>query len=314
MSNSSQPSATKRKRSSDRPDSNHAESSSPHIDTKSDLRAAVQYAVIQICSTAAEEEEDCAEQHSRTRMSPRAIAALSELTFQFTTTCLSADLEAFSNHAGRRTINMSDVLLVVRKHPDLLAKLQDFCDRQQEKNDFTRGKKRPPVDRFDPQKARTAAKEPSLSDDTSSIDDLMMNDSPKIRKDPVPQKIIAHRKRDSLEDSDSSTDAEIKTLESRKGATAHRLKNQSRHAAVTSKNDDSLLCDSSSNNDEANYTEPKFKKLKLPEKRFRLGQRNSPVDSSSSSDNDDELETSRKQCLTSKSRVEQILDDMSDSV
>lgn len=60
-------------------------------------------------------------------MSSDAIVALSELVYQYATTCLSSDLVLFSKHAGRRTVQPDDVMLVARKDPDgLLAKLRAF--------------------------------------------------------------------------------------------------------------------------------------------------------------------------------------------
>jgi centromere protein S len=87
----------------------------------SELRAAVQYSVIQLCS-----EDD---ENSSSRMSPRAVAALAELTCLYATHSLAADLESFSSHAGRRTITEADVKLAARKIPEaLLQRLNDFCD------------------------------------------------------------------------------------------------------------------------------------------------------------------------------------------
>jgi uncharacterized protein with von Willebrand factor type A (vWA) domain len=62
-------------------------------------------------------------------MTKSAITALTELTYLYATTSLANDLEAFSQHAGRRTITPEDVQLVARKNPDnLLSKLQDFAN------------------------------------------------------------------------------------------------------------------------------------------------------------------------------------------
>lgn len=86
----------------------------------SQVRAAVQYAVIQICA-----EEDGS---GTTRMTPRALAALSELTYQFAVGSLSNDLDDFSSHANRKTITDADVKLAVRKNPEVLQRVQAKLD------------------------------------------------------------------------------------------------------------------------------------------------------------------------------------------
>lgn len=87
---------------------------------ESELRAAVQFAVIQIC---AEEE-----MRTKTKITPQAINALSELTYLYASTSLRNDLDAFSSHAGRKTIHEADVKLVARKNPDnLLDKLNQYA-------------------------------------------------------------------------------------------------------------------------------------------------------------------------------------------
>lgn len=85
------------------------------------MRAALQVAIAHICT--AETGNDGAQ------LTKSAITTLTELTYLYATTSLANDLEAFSQHAGRRTITPEDVQLVARKNPDnLLAKLQDFTD------------------------------------------------------------------------------------------------------------------------------------------------------------------------------------------
>lgn len=89
-----------------------------------DIRAALQYAVAQICM---EEEMSDASTH----MSSHAVQALSELVYQYSTRCLSNDLAAFARHASRRTITLDDVQLVARKDPEgLQAKLMSFAKRE----------------------------------------------------------------------------------------------------------------------------------------------------------------------------------------
>lgn len=91
-----------------------------------DIRAALHFAVGRICR---EEQDDESGRENAPRMSSRAIAALTELTYQYATTSLASDLVCFSKHANRRTINVDDVKLVARKNPErLLASLERFCD------------------------------------------------------------------------------------------------------------------------------------------------------------------------------------------
>ena len=42
--------------------------------------------------------------------------------------CLAKDLEAFSNHAKRTTINPSDVRLAARKQPHIISKLDEMVN------------------------------------------------------------------------------------------------------------------------------------------------------------------------------------------
>lgn len=100
-----------------------------------DLRAALQFAVTQICV----EEDRCggggssasaSSSSAGARMSPGAVLALSELLYLYATTCLAPDLVAFGSHAGRKSINESDVLLVARKNPHIHRALQEFCQTQ----------------------------------------------------------------------------------------------------------------------------------------------------------------------------------------
>lgn len=91
--------------------------------TERDLRASLQHAVAQICL-----EEEMTDDSAH--MSTQAVAALSELIYQYATKSLSNDLLAFSRHANRRTITLEDVLLMARKDPQLQEKLQTFMERE----------------------------------------------------------------------------------------------------------------------------------------------------------------------------------------
>eukprot|EP00536_Pseudo-nitzschia_multiseries_P011164 jgi/Psemu1/28049/gm1.28049_g len=90
--------------------------------SRGDLRKALQHAVCQIIW-----EQD---RQDNTRTTQSAIAALTELTFQYATKSLIPDLYAFSTHAGRKsTISSDDVALALRKlGPDRLEGFKrDFC-------------------------------------------------------------------------------------------------------------------------------------------------------------------------------------------
>ena len=87
-----------------------------------EVRMSLQYAVIEICA-----QQD---RMNQTKTSSQALQALAELTFLYATNCLSQDLDAFSSHANRKTITIDDVKLMVRKLPDMLQSLTDYCDKQ----------------------------------------------------------------------------------------------------------------------------------------------------------------------------------------
>jgi histone H3/H4 len=87
-----------------------------------DFRTSLQFSIIQICA-----QQD---RMNQTRTSSQAIKALTELTFQFATTSLSQDLDAFSSHANRKRITLDDVKLVLRKSSENLARLQDYCEQE----------------------------------------------------------------------------------------------------------------------------------------------------------------------------------------
>jgi hypothetical protein len=81
------------------------------------VRAALQMAILQIMIPQ--------DRIHRTRTTPGAIRALTELVFQYTVNSLGPDLYFFSNHANRKsTIAPEDVALILRKIPHLQEKLQ----------------------------------------------------------------------------------------------------------------------------------------------------------------------------------------------
>jgi centromere protein S len=269
----------------------------------SELRAAVQYAVIQLCS-----EDD---ENSSSQMSPRAVAALAELTCLYATHSLAADLEAFSSHAGRRTITETDVKLAARKIPDaLLQRLNDFCDIYcaSNSNDSKRkakksGAKSVTVD--------LQGKQPKDfvydidSDDSSSDEDVTMElDRPAARR-PAPVLKPAH---DSLLDTDS--DDEIQIL----GSLQSRL--EKRKASAVG-GDDADALDTS---DEDTKPRATNKLAAPPDRRFRL-QLNKLKGDNMSSDSEDEHDIlqdpfgkgkSAGGSASKNSRVRKILEDMDD--
>ncbi|KAL4907127.1 hypothetical protein BDW74DRAFT_121229 [Aspergillus multicolor] len=62
---------------------------------------------------------------------PQFIGALTELVWVQIETA-SQDLESFAKHAGRSTINVSDVMMLARRNEGLESILRTFFDRQRE--------------------------------------------------------------------------------------------------------------------------------------------------------------------------------------
>ncbi|BDD62381.1 hypothetical protein MPDQ_001395 [Monascus purpureus] len=62
---------------------------------------------------------------------PQFIGALTEMVWAQIET-VSHDLEAFARHAGRSTINVSDVMLLARRNEGLESILRAFVDQQRE--------------------------------------------------------------------------------------------------------------------------------------------------------------------------------------
>jgi histone H3/H4 len=78
------------------------------------------------------------------RMSQEAVAALTDLTYHYTTTLFPNDLVSFSSHAGRKIIKPEDVMLMARKDKkgvgaDMKKKLREIQARS--KNNNKDGKK-----------------------------------------------------------------------------------------------------------------------------------------------------------------------------
>ncbi|KAL4925088.1 CENP-S family protein [Aspergillus undulatus] len=62
---------------------------------------------------------------------PQFIGALTELVWVQIETA-SQDLESFAKHAGRSTINVSDVMMLARRNEGLESILRTFVDRQRQ--------------------------------------------------------------------------------------------------------------------------------------------------------------------------------------
>ncbi|OJJ88283.1 CENP-S family protein [Aspergillus glaucus CBS 516.65] len=65
---------------------------------------------------------------------PQFIGALTEMVWAQIETS-SQDLESFAKHAGRSTVNVSDVLLLARRNEGLESILRAFIDKQREDNE-----------------------------------------------------------------------------------------------------------------------------------------------------------------------------------
>uniref|UniRef100_A0A6S8F0G9 Centromere protein S n=1 Tax=Aureoumbra lagunensis TaxID=44058 RepID=A0A6S8F0G9_9STRA len=80
------------------------------------LRSALVHAVGKIC-----------ESERGLEMEPATVATLSFVVEQYMK-ILATDLPAFASHAKRSSISVDDVLLVARRNPDVLARLNDYVE------------------------------------------------------------------------------------------------------------------------------------------------------------------------------------------
>jgi len=242
------------------------------IEEETDLRAAVQYAVLQICN-----EED---KRAGNTTSPQAIASLAEIAYLFATQSMAPDIDAYSNHAGRRTVNDSDVKLILRKNANGLAKLENFCEEYCSSSCSSDGAKRKAKRRTENavtidlqrNKAKDSVHEAS-SEDSSSDDDL----SAQLELAAATTSRIAALPKPALHDSllDDSDD-EVQVLDTRPP-----LKRPPAAGTLEDTSDD-------------DNGKPKPKAtVSIPNKRFRLGLQieNSKKDAIlDSSDDDDDLD------------------------
>lgn len=232
-----------------------------------DLRSAVQFAVIQICA-----EEDGG---GRTKMSPRALAALSELTYHYAVSCLSRDLELFSDHAGRKRITEQDVLLVVRKNSDIKGKVEQKLKDYAVSSDVlfaTTGISKPKttikqkeamkkvadssdgggssttseeeLDKL--QTAKTAQNTTTLFDDEDSSDDAEMDAIKakfqiKVRQQLV-QKTTRRKKSGATVDSDSSIEDVVAPRTKSSSKARFRLPSAKKHKEIDLLDDESSSC------------------------------------------------------------------------
>ncbi|XP_071902818.1 protein MHF1 homolog [Coffea arabica] len=87
------------------------------------------------------------------------MACISDLAFKYAEQ-LAKDLELFSQHAGRKSVNMEDVILCAHRNSQLAASLRSFC------NDLKA--KEPPSER---KRRRNAKKEDKGAADALYIPD-----------------------------------------------------------------------------------------------------------------------------------------------
>jgi CENP-S protein len=108
------------------------------------------------------------------RLTPQALAVLSELTFQYAVSCLAPDLDAFSTHAGRRQrIVLADVLLAVRKKESVQRRVSDAVENATAS--ATKPTKAPSTSRRSAATKSAATSKPAKEsdyDDSSSEGDL----------------------------------------------------------------------------------------------------------------------------------------------
>ncbi|KAM9813752.1 centromere protein S [Neosynchiropus ocellatus] len=96
-------------------------------ETKQRLKADIHYTVGRLCQKIGED--------YRRRFTRQAIAAIAETTFR-QCDVFAKDLEAFSRHAGRRTVSVEDVKLAARRSTALSIYIQNKSEEisQEKKN------------------------------------------------------------------------------------------------------------------------------------------------------------------------------------
>jgi len=69
------------------------------------------------------------------------MGSLADLTFKFTE-LLARDIEMFAQHAGRKSVNMDDIILAARRNEDVAASLKSFSQELLKAKDQQMEKKR----------------------------------------------------------------------------------------------------------------------------------------------------------------------------
>ena len=91
--------------------------SDDEVDDEAAARDALKLAVARLCEAAG------AAHGSERRLTPEALATLTELTLRYARARLAPDLAAFAAHCRRTTVNADDVMLVARANSELRARL-----------------------------------------------------------------------------------------------------------------------------------------------------------------------------------------------
>ena len=91
--------------------------SDDEVDDEPAERDALKLAVARLCEAAG------AAHGSERRLTPEALATLTELTLRYARARLAPDLAAFAAHCRRTTVNADDVMLVARANSELRARL-----------------------------------------------------------------------------------------------------------------------------------------------------------------------------------------------
>jgi centromere protein S len=161
-----------------------------------ELRSALQYAIIQICA------------HDDRRMglqtSPQAIQALAELAFQYSQ-LVAADLDAFSNHANRRTLSPADVLLMVRKNPSIQQRLEEYCQQHCQPKPATKKRKSNNTDTLPVEQQQQQPRNRLLHAETSSSDEEPSPTAPRKRPAPSKTKSLKNSSKTATKKKDSSS-------------------------------------------------------------------------------------------------------------
>lgn len=85
-----------------------------------ETRSALLYSIGRICDTEIIQQENCNMNQSVPRISREALSVISELALQ-QLQLMSTDLRLFAHHAGRKAVNVDDVLLYARKSQPLVC-------------------------------------------------------------------------------------------------------------------------------------------------------------------------------------------------